>query len=627
MKNLEKSARGPEASIVAGHPSGATGGSTPQAPALLAAIIASGDDALISTSLDGTVLTWNAGAERIFGYTAAEMTGGPVARLLPVERLHEEAALITRLLAGETIPPFQTRRLRKDGSPIDVSITLSPIRDAHEAIVAVSEAVHDFTAVQAQQAALAQVSRDLQTIVDQSPVQIGAWNADLTNRFANKAYAATFGWTATELRGRHLREFLGAENFARSHPYVEGVLGGVPQAFESSLQLPDGSLHHYHIEYVPEQQIDGSTGLLVFAVDVTERVQQGMALAKSEQHTRSVLEAMAEGLVVQASDGRIVDANAAAPAMLGMTREQLLGRSSLDSGWQAILEDGSPLPGTEHTPMVALRTGQPVRNQVVGVQTPAGRRWLSINAQPLWSADGTVLTGAISTFTDITVQREQQLKAARFHEQIRSLARRFDQLRDTERHELAELLQRGLLAELISLKQAVANEGNTLLKQVSGAVEELRHVIFALKPPGIEELGFYEALVRFANDYGAQVELPITVIAPKETLPVAPEVLHALFRVIQEALSNIARHARASSVEVSLALADGNVRLRIRDDGIGISEQDWSKPNAFGLLAASERVARYGGTLRTLGVVRRGTLLEAVVPIAPPTDGGSGESS
>ena len=371
-------------------------------------------------------------------------------------------------------------------------------------------------AEQQREQALDQITLDLQTILDQSPVLIGAWNADLTNRFANKAYAVRFGWSTPGLRGRHLREFIGADNFERIRPQVEETLRGRPQSFEYAVHLADGSLHHYHVEFVPEQQVDGSTGLLVFALDVTDAVEQRTALANSERRARSVLASMAEGLVVHAADGTVVDANPAAPGMLGMTREQLLGRTPMDPAWQAIREDGSQLPGSEHPAMVALRTGQSLRNQVMGVHTDAHeRRWLSVNAQPLWAPDDAALTGAIATFTDITEQRVQQLKAARFHEQIRSLARRFDELRDAERRELAEQLQRGLLAQLVSLKQAAASDGSGLLGQLSAAVEELRHVIFALKPPGIEELGFYEALVRYAGEFGAQVDLPIAVVAPR----------------------------------------------------------------------------------------------------------------
>src|SRR5437870_3692832 len=97
--------------------------------ATLAAIVENSDDAIISKDLDGLVTTWNRGAARIFGYTAEEIVGRPVALLVPPERRDEEPEILERLSRGERIDHFETVRLRKDGKRIDVSVTISPIRD------------------------------------------------------------------------------------------------------------------------------------------------------------------------------------------------------------------------------------------------------------------------------------------------------------------------------------------------------------------------------------------------------------------------------------------------------------------------------------------------------------------
>ncbi len=95
-----------------------------------AAIIDSSDDAIISKTLDGIIRTWNHGAERLFGYTAAEAVGQHVQMLFPADRLDEEPRIIDRLRAGERVDHFETVRVRKDGSPVEVSVTISPVRDA-----------------------------------------------------------------------------------------------------------------------------------------------------------------------------------------------------------------------------------------------------------------------------------------------------------------------------------------------------------------------------------------------------------------------------------------------------------------------------------------------------------------
>ncbi len=113
--------------------------------AQLAAIVESSADAIISNNLDGVILSWNPGAQRLFGYTAAEAIGQPVTLMIPPERLHEEQTLLGRLRAGERIEHFETVRMAKDERRIDISLTVSPVRDASGQIVAASKVARDIT--------------------------------------------------------------------------------------------------------------------------------------------------------------------------------------------------------------------------------------------------------------------------------------------------------------------------------------------------------------------------------------------------------------------------------------------------------------------------------------------------
>jgi len=112
---------------------------------LLASIVAASDDAIISKTLKGIVTSWNAGAERHFGYTAEEAVGQHISFLIPPDRIDEEELIIARLRSGERVDHFDTIRLRKDGQPIEVSLTISPIRDASGEIVGASKIARDIT--------------------------------------------------------------------------------------------------------------------------------------------------------------------------------------------------------------------------------------------------------------------------------------------------------------------------------------------------------------------------------------------------------------------------------------------------------------------------------------------------
>lgn len=116
-----------------------------QARARLAAIVESSDDAIISKTLDGTIRTWNAGAERIFGYTADEVIGHPITRIIPPERLAEEREILDRLVRGDPIHHFETVRVARDGRLVDISLTVSPIRDASGRVVGASKVARDIS--------------------------------------------------------------------------------------------------------------------------------------------------------------------------------------------------------------------------------------------------------------------------------------------------------------------------------------------------------------------------------------------------------------------------------------------------------------------------------------------------
>jgi PAS domain S-box-containing protein len=111
----------------------------------LAAIVDSSDDAIVGKSLDGTIRSWNIGAQRVFGYRADETIGQPISMLLPPGRLGEEPAIIARLMKGERVEPFETVRRCKDGHDIDVSVTISPIHDSRGAIIGASKVARDIS--------------------------------------------------------------------------------------------------------------------------------------------------------------------------------------------------------------------------------------------------------------------------------------------------------------------------------------------------------------------------------------------------------------------------------------------------------------------------------------------------
>ena len=139
-------------------------------------------------------------------------------------------------------------------------------------------------------------------------------------------------------------------------------------------------------------------------VDAVEQALRGQVVLYE-----SVLASLVEGIVVQDISGKIVAFNASATRILGLSDEQLTGRSSLDPSWAAVHADGSPFPGEQHPAMVTLRTGEPLLGVLMGVRVGNGRtRWISINTQPLRDGHSGPIQGVVCSFQDITARRTHE---------------------------------------------------------------------------------------------------------------------------------------------------------------------------------------------------------------------------
>lgn len=151
------------------------------------------------------------------------------------------------------------------------------------------------------------------------------------------------------------------------------------------------------------------------AVDITDLDASRRALQASEERYRSVVTSMAEGVVLQTADGTIIAHNDQAEKILGLTRDQLLGRTLVDLARMTLRPDGRPFPGEEHPGMITLRTGQPCRNQVMGIRVATGAtRWININTEPVFYGPPDQPHGVVASFGDITdrVERENRLRAS-----------------------------------------------------------------------------------------------------------------------------------------------------------------------------------------------------------------------
>ena len=193
---------------------------------LYEAIVDSSDDAIISKNLQSIVMSWNKSAERIFGYSAAEIVGESIAKLFPLDRLNEEAQILARLEQGERVDHFETQRQRKDGKLIDVSLTISPIRNAEGAIVGASKIARDVTGQKEAHRKLSQALEELKSADRMKAEFLATLSHELRTPLN-----AILGWVQI------LREEGSIENFIHAIPIIERNVRSQSQLIEDLLDM------------------------------------------------------------------------------------------------------------------------------------------------------------------------------------------------------------------------------------------------------------------------------------------------------------------------------------------------------------------------------------------------------
>jgi len=317
----------------------------------------------------------------------------------------------------------------------------------------------------------------------------------------------------------------------------------------------------------------------------------------------------------------IVMANPAAAALFGTSVDQMVG-SSLARFLEAPADAGEPpdyfRPGSG-------RAGRRATDYTVTGVRRGGERF------PIEGSISRANTGApfyTVVMRDVSKRRTVQEKLSRSHDQLRQLSAALQTIREEERTHIARELHDDLGQILASLRMDL-----TLLQQAEGtpddslrlmrgmednlltAITSLRRIATNLRPRALDEGGLYFALQGLRDDFVERYGIPTTLLADEAELRLNDAASTAIFRIVQEGLTNIARHARATQVILNLFRLNGDLLVTIRDDGRGIRPEDMKKAESLGLIGMRERVWAMHGEIEISAEEPHGTRIDIVLPV------------
>lgn len=356
-------------------------------------------------------------------------------------------------------------------------------------------------------------------------------------------------------------------------------------------------------------------------IDHIERRRADEVLRQSEERFRRLVELMPVAVYVCDTSGRLQSYNKRAVELWGREPESGSTAQRYCGSLRLYSPEGKRVLHRDSKMAEVLRTGIEARDLEIVIERPGGSRLtVLVNIVPLRDGDGELI-GAINCFQDITERKRAQEELQHSFGQFRALAGRLQSVREEERkraaREIHDQLGQALTAiklELWSLVHEQKRPSESLLGLIDQTMDSVRRISAELRPGILDELGLRAAVEWATEEFQGRTGTKCQLDLPPDDIVIDREVATALFRILQETLTNVARHANATRVSVRLGKADDGVTLEVRDNGKGISQEQVSADRSLGILGMRERAILLGGEFAISGAPGEGTTMKVRIP-------------
>jgi PAS domain S-box-containing protein len=452
---------------------------------------------------------------------------------------------------------------------------------------------------------------------------------------ANAAATQMTGYPKSDLILKEVHE-LGVDIDPPAYEeYFNRTLAGDNVSIEASLRRKDGGV--VYTEFSSKKvTLAGIRCIHTAARDITARRQAEEALRRSEAKYRELVQNANSMIVRFDTQSRVTFFNEYAQEFFGYTEEEILGRRITDTILPAVDSDGRHV--SDRLKNFFTQPEKYKNIALENVRRDGERVVVAWTNRPIRGAEGKIIE-FLSVGVDMTERR-------RARQMIQTLTHELIKAQENERHKMARDLHDHIAQDLSSLKigmqtlfkghladdAMMEEQTGRLLEILQRSISEVRNMAYDLRPPGLDQFGLVRTLYTYCEDFAQSNNLKIDFIAAGlDGIDLEDAIQINLYRLIQEALYNIKKHAKCQGVTMRLVASSPNLMLRIIDDGIGFDYPEWRtkshKEKRMGLQSMLERVGLLNGTIEIRSQPKKGTALFITIPIKEQYRDGQDQSS
>lgn len=534
-----------------------------------------------------------------------------------------ERTPMLRSLAGETVRGEELIRHRATGRTRWRQFSSAPVRDSSGTILGAIAIISDITERKHNEELL----RFTQFSIENASDAIFWSGLDARICFVNAAGCQLLGYSREELLE------LSVHDLEPGRPRDEWTMDCArlkevkSLRFESKVRRKDGSFVPVEIT-INHLEFGGKEHHCAFIRDITQRKKSEETLRKlslAAEHTSA-------GIIITDLHGVIEYANPRYCFMIGYQPEEVIGQNP------RIFKSGHTPPGEYQRLWQTILAGADWKGELLNRKKSGELFWERATISPIKQPGGNI-THFVAVKEDVTAQKRAEDALLMSRQELRALAGRLQAVREQERTRLAREIHDVLAQELSFLKMEISSfkfrlsqAGQDVFalrlkdmdQAVDRAVASVQEIATALRPVILDSLGLCAAVEWQVREFEARSGISCKVSVPGSALPLDHERSTALFRLLQESLTNVLRHSEARRVEVSLTWESGVVALRVQDNGRGIPESKLNAPRSIGLIGMRERAYLLGGQCQITSKPGEGALIEARFDLPAPSDNGQG---